>query len=271
MQDLITQSNPILNGDSRGDMAAEIARLNGLDAGHLRQELLGALEMTVRQVIRLAVIFRRLEELGEDLSDLRLSILPYVRRIAYGQMAPEVLVQFQGSPALLRAVGQLPLPDQLRISAGDPIKLLEESGDHRLVPALNLSPEEMRQAFGAAHLRDEAEQATWLRTRRLRAAVPKAAPNRIGRILIDRQRGGLVLGRSFFSPGDVLSALALLADPEYREEPTSAESATVVIKTSESDHRRLKIAAATNGTTIGSLVRRALRAAGIIRGQEEGE
>src|SRR5271157_1277362 len=103
------------------DEYLELARLETIQ---LRQELTQSLHVTAAHLRRLAIIVRLLEERGEDLTDLRIGLLPYLRQIALGQILPEVIVRFAESPWMIRLVGSLPLPDQKRLSDGDRVTLV---------------------------------------------------------------------------------------------------------------------------------------------------
>ena len=184
--------------------------LMSLDIPQLRMELTECLDTTRRTVIRMAAIVRRLEELGEDLSDLKLSVLRYIRRIAYGQMDAEVLVKFQGSPRILRIVSNLPLPDQQKLIESESVELLTgDGGDRRKVPLLAMSGSEFRQAFSYDGIRDDAEQMSWLRNNK-----PSVVNHDKTRLMVDRDRGGLVFGSRFFSQAEILEALRRLNEPE---------------------------------------------------------
>ena len=141
------------------------------DKDELRRLLVQTLSVTVMDFIRLAAVVRRAEELGDDLSDMEISLVPQLRRIAYDQMLPEVLVRFQGNLRVLRKVASLPLPDQRRIVDGEPCKVMLLNGDHRLVSPLNLTGREVSQVFGPDGLRHEGEQLAYLRERQERQPV----------------------------------------------------------------------------------------------------
>jgi hypothetical protein len=72
--------------------------LSVLSTVELRQELIKSLGITADNLVRLAWIVRLLEEKGEDLSDLKLGLLTHLRKIAYGQVLPELVVRFASSP-----------------------------------------------------------------------------------------------------------------------------------------------------------------------------
>src|SRR5262245_11330835 len=127
---------------------AELSRFADLDTESLRAELARCMSDTASHLLRLAAIVRVLEERGEDLSDLKIGMVRHLRRIAYGQILPEVVVRFGSSAMLIDKIGSLPLPDQRRIASGEPVKMLVGGGDYRMVDPLNMTQRQVHQAFG---------------------------------------------------------------------------------------------------------------------------
>lgn len=147
----------------------EIESLSKLDVPQLRQELARSLELSASIVIRMAAIIRLLEEKGEDLSDLRFGLMTHLRRVAYGQVIPDVIVKYQGYPMLLDRIASLPLPDQRSLSSGGLVKLaVLNTGvgvDYREVDPTLMTREEIHQAFSRGALRTEPEQVQFIRNR----------------------------------------------------------------------------------------------------------
>lgn len=174
----------------------EIRSLAALNTAQLREQLAASLQLTAAHIVRLAAIVRLLEDRGEDLSDIRISILGWVRRVAHGQLLPEIMVRFQGSPLLLNRIANLPLPDQRRITDGEPLKIAcMEDGTvgHRLVDPLRMSMGEISLVFAKDHIRDETEQLAWMRSRAVKPG------RRRERVELDYSRGGIVVsGKSVF-------------------------------------------------------------------------
>lgn len=239
---------------------SELSRLSSLGNAALRDELVRCMSDTASHLLRLAAIIRVLEERGENLSDLKIGMVRHLRRIAYGQILPEVVVRFGSSTMLIDKIGSLPLPDQRRIASGEPIKLLVGRGDHRMVDPLNMTQDQVRQAFGKDHIRDDAEQAAFLDSPDRRRPGRKSL--RVGRVRPDRERMGLIVGRAFAPIDDVLAGLRGLRDVDETDE--DGEEKTVAIKLTASEHRRLRMAAAKIDTSMADLVHRALEAAGLI-------
>lgn len=192
-------------------LATELERIGSLeDTTELRTLLVRSLGVTVEQVILMAAIVRRLEELGDDLTDLEISVFPLIRKVAYGQIVPELLVRLQGKPSLLRRAASMPLPDQRGIANGEPLKVIQPGGDHRMIPPLKLTAVETRQVFASDHIRDEAEQAAWLREREQNQPVK---PPDSEEIYLDRKRQGIVVAGRFISASDLAHYLSQLTVP----------------------------------------------------------
>lgn len=240
---------------------AVVAEINSLSTDELRRELATSLAGTATHLVRLAVIVRTLEERGEDLADLKIGLLSYLRRIAYGQILPEVVVRFAEYPSLVRRIAALPIPEQLRLAQGEPVPVAirteDGSIDHRLMDPLSLSGSQVAQVFSSDRIRTAAEQITAIETRRPRRRKKE------GRVRVDRERGGLVFGRSFFPHGEILAALAELRSPQD-DAADSDQHKPLVIQVGEEEHRQLKIRAAQSGCTVADLARRALRAGGLL-------
>lgn len=244
------------------------AELHSLTTDELRDRLASQLQLTADHMLRTAMIVRELEERGEDLSDLKLGLLPYLRRIAHGQVVPELVVRYAGFPALIQRLANFPLPEQRRIAAGEPIELLVFRGDEtdtRMVDPLHLTRDQLYQVFAANHVRTAPEQAAFLEDFRRRPKVAKKPKK--SRVRADAARGGIVVGRSFAPVDEVLAALADLGAADYDDDLDG--EATLVVKLSEAEHRQLKVRAAKGNSSMARLVRRALAAAGLIGRPEE--
>lgn len=139
------------------------------DGQWLVEQLRESMEWSVRHIVRMAAIVRRLEELGIEIT-IDLAALPYLRLIAYGSLSPELFIALDGNMSLLRKAAELPAPDQERIARNEPIKVMELRDDgraptFRMIPPLSLSAKQVSQVFGHRRLRDDAEQVTYLRER----------------------------------------------------------------------------------------------------------
>lgn len=237
-----------------------------LGTADLLRELTVQLRHTAEAMMRLAWIVRILEDRGEDLSGLRLPLINHLRRIAYGQVLPELVVRFAAQPALLTRVSMLPMPDQQRLASGESVRLVvfreapdgRRVTDHRLVDPSKLTQDQIWQVFGQDRIRSESEQVLYLEERSMR---PATTPPPRGKVRPDRQRGGLIVNRTYIPKGEIVEALASLRE---ESDDASHPEASFVVQVTVEEHRRLKIAAAQGDTTMAALVRNALRMAGLI-------
>jgi hypothetical protein len=181
-----------------------VAAMN--DPEELRRLIVEHLNHLVLDFIQLAALVKRCNELGIGLSDMQIPILPYLMRLACGQILPEVLVQFHSRPWHLRRIAALPLPDQERIVHGEPCTLMLPNGDHRAVPATLLNGYELSQVFGPDGIRDEAEQAAYLRGKNQRR--PLLAP---GDVEMDYHNGLVhIVGEKWLNAEELSHLVSLL-------------------------------------------------------------
>ena len=151
------------------------SQLKAMSETELRSYLAQRLRFTADNLMEMALVIRELDQRGIDMTDLRFSLLVYLRRIAYGQTLPEVVALLAGRRDLLQRVALLPLPEQHRC--------LDEKGltvvtgevangqfDARRRQLLDLEPWEVRQVFGPNGLRNELQQAAWVKGQVVRAS-----------------------------------------------------------------------------------------------------
>jgi hypothetical protein len=113
---------------------------------------------------------------------------------------------------LLNVITSLPIPDQERLAAGEPVKMLTygmgNQLTHRMADPRDLTPAQVRQVFDRGSIRNEGEQATWLD--HLRAKASKPLPKAVGEMHLDKERGGVTVGRKFIPLADLVAAVKAL-------------------------------------------------------------
>lgn len=259
---------PVTPGPPATSIETEVGRLRRMTSENIRKEMVQALGMTVAGLVRMAACVRVLEDRGEDLSDLRGGLLGYVRQIAHGQTVPEAVVKFAGHRLLLSRVVALPLPEQRRLAEGGTVLLVvrrEDGWDLRQARPVDLTGEQVHQVFATDHLRGEAEQKLLLESQAARPV--RKLPAQQGKVRPDPERAGLIVNKTFVPQSEVLAALAALV-PSV-EAGATEEKKTLVIHISEAEHRALKVLAARSGVDMAEMVRRAMRAHGLLKPQEE--
>jgi hypothetical protein len=169
-RDMIHANLTDLLNDDQAD-----ADLERMSPDQLREELYRCLGFTTMGVRRAARIFKRLEDLGEDVDKLRVSTARFLRLVANGQMLPEVLVRFAGSSVLMGHIARLPLPDQQRVCQGEPVPLVVFSAGGEVttlqVMPENLTRAQLRQVFALGVIADLAQQRAYLEDRRTRKTL----------------------------------------------------------------------------------------------------
>jgi hypothetical protein len=240
---------------SRDQLEEQLDHLSRLSTDDLRRELVRSLKMTADSLVKLALIVRSLEQRGEDLSSLKIGMMPYLRQIAYGQILPEVVVRYAEQPMLVRAISSLPFPDQEHLSTGGKVEMAvrRDDGtlDHRLVDPLHLGRDQIHQVFTRGRIRSPEEQLVMLEAKP-RLVAKMAATETIEGIKVDHKRRGLIIGRRFVP--------AAMLDEGDSDDPDVQFSFYL----SSAERDRMRDAAHQGNTTMKMLVRRCLRAAGLI-------
>jgi hypothetical protein len=171
--------------------------------------LVNCLSLTAKNMMNAAIIVVEMERRGEDVEGLKISLLHHLRKVACGQLLPEIIVRFAGSPLLIGCIGNLPISSQRKIADGEPVLMsLPGADNHRMVDPLTMTRSQISIVFARDHIRTHAEQLVLLDHRKQQAAKP--IPESIGKVRIDRERGGIVVGRTFVPKCDVLAAIKLL-------------------------------------------------------------
>ena len=173
-------------------------QLQAMTESQLRSYLAERLRLTADNLMEMALVIRELDQRGVDLGELRISLLVYLRRIAYGQTLPEVVALLAGRRDLLQRVAFLPLPEQQRCidEKGLTVVTGEVTNgqlDSRRRPLLDLEPWEVRQIFGPEGLRSELQQAAWLKGQAVRTTQQQQP--RIERPTYVIEKNALVINR----------------------------------------------------------------------------
>lgn len=193
----------------------EIAKSD--DVEWLQERLAACFSITIENVVEMAAIVRRLDELEEPYG-IEFAALRYLRLIAHGNLSPELYCACDGNWLLLDKTRQLPNVDQQRIASNDPVKVMELGGDHSVTAPRELSVLQIRQVFGRGTMRSDAEQIGWLRERYDREQAKQRAKDQANREelpQIDRKRNGAVI-HGFMTATDLANLLAQLNTPARR-------------------------------------------------------
>ena len=245
------------------DTDPSIAELSTAD---LMSRLSETLRTTADGLRQMAAIVAELERRGEDLSDMKLGLVGYLRRIASGQMLAETVVRFAGNPLALDRISRLPLDQQRRVAAGESFELAvwRDNGERtawlKVDPTI-ATPAQIQQLFGPQGVRSKSEQVAILEDRRSRPPRKPATPT--GKVRLGKP-GHIKIGRTEFSIAEILKAIA---GDNSEEEVTRNKS--ISINVSADELANAKIFAAKCGTSVQSIGMRALKAYRIITPQDE--
>jgi hypothetical protein len=182
------------------------------DSNWLLTQLSEALAITTRHVIKVAALVRRLEECGVEIN-IEFSLIPLLRKVAYGQVIPELVVTLQGAEPLLKKAAALPITEQAKIAENSPLKVMQTGGEYRTVPPLSMTRREIRQVFGDGRLRTDTEQIGWLNDEREKAQAAKGTSE----IILDRKRGGIVVNGTLITASDMARYLGELTTTSRRK------------------------------------------------------
>lgn len=258
-------------GEDVPPVARLMEELGNLSTQELRAELARSLGEFARHVLRLAAIVRALEARGEDLSSLRNVSVGYLRKVAWGQMLPEALAAWADRPLLLRAISQLPLPDQQQL-IGRPVVQIAERVEGEIVArqadVTELSAEQIWRLFAGGRIRSVSEQTQSLLARAERAGRVNESSTRNASVegesgvRLDRRRRGVIVRGQFFPASELLEALADLNG--NATVPSEAVIQTMTIALTDEELRRVRVRAAEAGISLAVLLRRSLAIAGLI-------
>lgn len=188
----------IMEGNEKnGITAGNEDVMQSSDGSWLLAELQKSFDTSVKHIVRMAAIVRRLDELGVAI-EMESSVLPYLRKIAHGNLSPDLFVTMQGHKSMLNIASTLPAPVQQQIAKNEPIKVMQTNGDFRMVPPLSMTTKEVSQVFAFGRIRDEAEQVGYLRGKMQEKATTDHVCEEDA-VKIDRKRRGIVVGKTFIS------------------------------------------------------------------------
>jgi hypothetical protein len=93
--------------------------LQGVPTDILKARLREAIGMTAEAIRTVAMLWRELSRRGEDLSEFRLSLAPFLALVADGRLMAELVVRMSGQPRALQRLAELPVADQDRLLRGE--------------------------------------------------------------------------------------------------------------------------------------------------------
>lgn len=229
----------------------------------LRAELARGLTLTADTLMRLGLIWQELEKRGENLDDLRHGLARTLPLIAAGRLAAEAVVAFAGRPSVLRALEGVPLEQQRALARGEPLKVIDlaNPGGTVEMPLAQLPAAAVRVVFGEGEVRTPEQQRLAFRPRRKKR---EEADERRYRPRYDPQAGTVTVGRMTIQVADLLHELSAAAGPELPLIVHAEEYVTIKARLALEENQRLQDAAKRAGLPDWEMIRKALRAFGLI-------
>lgn len=240
---------PDLAGVSDDDLLAELAR---------------GLAHTADTLYRLGCIWAELERRGRDLSTLRHGLNKTLPLIAAGRLAAEAVVSFAGRPALLRALEGVPLDRQRSLAAGEPVAVLDwtDKTSVQQIPLASLPSAAIRLVFGDGEVRSPDQQRMAMRPRKRKN---RDDSERHYTPHYDRKAGTITIGRMIVTLDSLLRELSAAAGPDNSLIDAKAhEYVTTKVRLTDAESKRLVAAATRSGLPDWELIRKAMRAFGLI-------
>lgn len=239
------------------------SELVSMTTAQLREELARGLTLTAETLYRLGMIWRELEDRGEDLSSLRHGLARTLPLIASGLLAAEAVVAFAGRPAILRAIQGVPLDQQRGLASGQTVEvaLATNSQKTELVPITSIPAGRLSAVFQDGAILPPSEQRVRM-GRKKKIAIPEE-PERRYQPRYDPAAGVIYVGRMPVRLADILEELSSVSGPDYS--PVEADE-YVIVKTRLKQHEAAKLLASCEKTGLPEweLIRKALRAFGLI-------
>ena len=177
------------------ELAEDAARIaSATDAESLIQELSDALKLTVKCIIKMALIVERLDDLGVEIT-VATAMHRDLRLVAGGQLSPLAYLQFQDRPVVMRKIRTLPMSDQVRMANDESVELVMPDGDMKMKRLREMVPLEVEQAFARGEIRNPSQQRSWLDARALRALDSEEVRDVVE---IDRKKKGIHVRKPCF-------------------------------------------------------------------------
>jgi hypothetical protein len=194
------------------ELAERWAKYDGLSIEELKQELRGQLRLTAEHFENAAQIVLRLEEKGVDLSELKLLLLPYIRKIAYGTLRATALHRLLSKDYVLSPLSRLPINDQDHLlEHGVKLGVRKEDGsvsETRPKAMESLTKVEAQVVFDPRGAwRRPAEQLAWQREQEQIRRVPEGLPFRFEKAVVDVIRPFRMTKRDFMGLGKAMGWL----------------------------------------------------------------
>lgn len=138
-------------------------RIKTLETQELKKLLVEGIQITARQLYYLSMIWKELEERGEDLSAFKKGLAVYLPDIARGILDANVVVKFAHLKILINAIKTLPINQQKKLTEDNcslPVLIETKDGGYmeKNIPVNAMSSQQVKQVFNGGKILDIKEQ-----------------------------------------------------------------------------------------------------------------
>ena len=243
------------------------AELSKWTTDELRQDLANCLSLTAATLTRAAAVFVELERRGEDLTELRKGWGWTFPMIADGRLAAEAVVRFCGMPTHLRALVGLPLDQQRKIAAGEPIEVVMRDDPKTTVqiPLKQIRADILPVVFQNGEVMPPAAQRVNLRAQAKAIRQQDKTPAKTYRIQTGPVPGTIKVGNSLAKESEVLEFFSAKAGPDkpppvLEDDPAQTSTRTATAKLWPAEKDALTEYCRRTNLSESEVIRKALRA-----------
>jgi hypothetical protein len=154
-------------------------------------QMLADASATIAEDFRVAAaIIRKLESRGVDVIK-EFPQFTILRKVAFGEVLPELYAKFCGQPSVLRKAIKLDLDDQAKLAADEPIETLDSNGHTKTVRPSEASGAEIKRAIWGGKIQKPPEKA-YSQVRHRPPITPQQGVH--SNIRVDKEQQALIWG-----------------------------------------------------------------------------
>lgn len=151
----------------------------------LKTRLAESLEFTAKHLTYMGMLWRELEQRGEDLSHLKKGMSVYIPMIAYGKIDARLVINYAGQQTLLSALAELDKEEQLKLIENPVVEFFDtkkESTEQKEL--IDLKASEIHQVFATKKIRTAVEQIKIASKPGIESKVKKRKPRKLTKVEI---------------------------------------------------------------------------------------
>jgi hypothetical protein len=185
--------------------APEALELAEVSTDALKKQLRDAIGITEQAIIRVAALWQELTRRGEDLSEFRFALAPFLLPVAQGKLLPALVVSMAAQPRALQRLAALPVQEQEELLSGKEIQVYKGDGQAEAKPLPAMTFAEIVATVRDGRILTKDEQA--LATKRSAASSARRGKGRPPRIVVRQDVGTVQIGTLNIDLERLLSAL----------------------------------------------------------------